>query len=145
MSHNPKRLPKRLRERHIREREKSGCKTGAVGKRPSRKYRRRPRNLLDEYNRRQKKFVWLETHIWHAKRFHMVNRWGYKIAEHPNDKSARSCYRASSKRCLMTVIHVIRSKEQLVTNSSTRLTQCPSVRAYAYVCPPTFQTSAMPN
>jgi hypothetical protein len=27
---------------------------------------------LCEYNRRQRKAQWLETHIWHAKRFHMT-------------------------------------------------------------------------
>lgn len=40
---------------------------------------RRPGYLLRDYERRQKKNVWLETHIWHAKRFKMVNLWGYKI------------------------------------------------------------------
>lgn len=38
-------------------------------KRPSRRYRRRPQNLLSEYNRRQRNHIWLETHIWHAKRY----------------------------------------------------------------------------
>ncbi len=83
-------------------REKSGGDS-AGNKRPSRKHRRRPGELLQEYNRRQAKNVWLETHIWHAKRFHMVNKWGYKVAEFPNDKSFRACYRASAKKCLMRV------------------------------------------
>uniref|UniRef100_A0A1B0C0P5 Pop1 N-terminal domain-containing protein n=1 Tax=Glossina palpalis gambiensis TaxID=67801 RepID=A0A1B0C0P5_9MUSC len=48
-------------------------------KRPSRKYRRSPRNLLADYLRRQRKRKWLETHIWHAKRFHMIERWGYRL------------------------------------------------------------------
>jgi hypothetical protein len=30
---------------------------------------------------------WLETHVWHAKRFHMVERWGYRLV--------RACVRAS--------------------------------------------------
>ena len=58
-------------------REKSEGKDAAnkKPKRPSRRYRRRPSNLLEEYNRRQRKgSVWLETHIWHAKRFHMADR-----------------------------------------------------------------------
>ncbi len=73
-------------------------------KRPSRKHRRRPRNLLEEYNRRQRKHQWLETHIWHAKRFHMVEKWGYKLALHPNDKGARASYRASRHHCLIQVL-----------------------------------------
>jgi len=44
---------------------------------------RRPGYLLRDYERRQKKNVWLETHIWHAKRFKMVNLWGYKIVGTP--------------------------------------------------------------
>ena len=75
----------------------------AVTKRPSRKHRRRPSNLLKEYLRRQRSKKWLETHIWHAKRFHMTEKWGYKLALHPNDKSARASYRASVKHCLLQV------------------------------------------
>ena len=75
----------------------------AVTKRPSRKHRRRPSNLLKEYLRRQRRKKWLETHIWHAKRFHMTEKWGYKLALHPNDKSARASYRASVKHCLLQV------------------------------------------
>nr|XP_022920798.1 ribonucleases P/MRP protein subunit POP1 [Onthophagus taurus] len=99
MSHNVKRLPRRLREGHMSQLKKSGLPPKQ--KRPSRKYRRRPKSLLNEYNRRQKKFKWLETHIWHAKRFHMIERWGYKLAYSPCDKAFRACYRATSKHCLL--------------------------------------------
>lgn len=81
--------------------EKSGLPT--KGKRPSRKYRRKPSNLLMEYNRRQLTTMWLETHIWHAKRFHMTELWGYKLPNYPNDKSFRACYRATAKHCLIQV------------------------------------------
>ncbi|KAJ0178221.1 hypothetical protein K1T71_006044 [Dendrolimus kikuchii] len=99
MSHNSKRLPQRLRLAHLEQLKKSGLPPKQ--KRPSRKYRRRPTNLLEEYNRRQKRNVWLETHIWHAKRFHMIERWGHRLAYAPCDKSFRACYRASSAHCLM--------------------------------------------
>ena len=75
----------------------------AETKRPSRKHRRRPSNLLNEYLRRQRSKKWLETHIWHAKRFHMTEKWGYKLPLHPNDKGARASYRASAKHCLLQV------------------------------------------
>ncbi|KAG8036912.1 hypothetical protein G9C98_004234 [Cotesia typhae] len=97
MSHNAKRMPRRLREAHKTQMEKSG-KPG-VPKRPSRKYRRRPHNLLSEYKRRQRKNLWLETHIWHAKRFHMTEKWGFKIAHFSNDKASRSCYRTVKGHC----------------------------------------------
>ena len=70
---------------------------------PSRKHRRRPKNLLAEYNRRKRSKIWLETHIWHAKRFHMCEKWGYKLSERANDKGVRACYRASGCYCQLWV------------------------------------------
>ncbi|XP_046383506.1 ribonucleases P/MRP protein subunit POP1 [Ischnura elegans] len=99
MSHNAKRMPRRLREAHMRQMEKGGLPPKP--KRPSRKYRRRPSNLLEAYNRRAKVNVWLETHIWHAKRFHMISKWGYKLPHFPNDKSSRACYRGAANHCLL--------------------------------------------
>ncbi|OWR43157.1 hypothetical protein KGM_213530 [Danaus plexippus plexippus] len=99
MSHNCKRLPRRLRLGHLEQLKKSG--SPPKQKRPSRKFRRRPTNLLNEYNRRQKNKIWLETHIWHAKRFHMVERWGHRLPHRPCDKAFRACYRASSAHCLL--------------------------------------------
>lgn len=103
MSHNVKRLPRRLREAHLAQMAKSGNGKDlpSTNKRLSRKYRRRPRNLLSEYSRRQHDKIWLETHIWHAKRFHMVDKWGYRIASHSNDKCFRANYRAAAKYCLL--------------------------------------------
>ena len=59
--------------------------------------------MLEEYNRRKKKHAWLETHIWHAKRFKMTECWGYKMAEQPCDKGFRAAYRASAQGCIMQV------------------------------------------
>lgn len=103
MSHNVKRLPRRLREAHLAQMTKSGNGKNLPlrNKRLSRKYRRRPHNLLSEYSRRQCNKIWLETHIWHAKRFHMTDKWGYRIASHPNDKCFRANYRAAAKYCLL--------------------------------------------
>ncbi|KAG6866289.1 hypothetical protein C0991_006385 [Blastosporella zonata] len=39
--------------------------------------------------------LWLETHIWHAKRMKMENMWGYRLAVHPTEKSYRPSHRAS--------------------------------------------------
>lgn len=99
MSHNCKRLPRRLREGHLEQLKKSGLPPKQ--KRPSRKFRRRPTNLLDEYTRRQRRNIWLETHIWHAKRFHMIDRWGHRLPYRPCDKAFRACYRATSAHCLL--------------------------------------------
>ncbi|KAK2844132.1 hypothetical protein Q5P01_010791 [Channa striata] len=104
MSHNTKRLPRRLRDVANRMREKSlqaGSKKKEQAKSKSRKARRRHGNLLLEFNRRQRKNVWLETHIWHAKRFHMVKKWGYCLGDRPTYKCYRPCYRAMSTHCLL--------------------------------------------
>lgn len=99
MSHNAKRMPRKLRNGHLKQMAKSGLPPKT--KRPSRKYRRRPSNLLSEYNRRKKNKIWLETHIWHAKRFKMIEKWGYKLANHPNDRCFKACYRAVMNHCLL--------------------------------------------
>ncbi|XP_069946990.1 ribonucleases P/MRP protein subunit POP1 [Cherax quadricarinatus] len=97
VSSNPKRLPRCLQERHMRE----GGANVKPSHRPRRKYRRRPSNLLAEYNRRQKDFVWLETHIWHAKRFHMKRQWGYALPDTPTCKGYRATLRAAKTSCLL--------------------------------------------
>ena len=72
-------------------------------KKKSRRHRRRPKNLLAEYTRRQRQHIWLETHIWHAKRMKMVDAWGYRLAEHPNDKGFRAVHRAVTNSCTIQV------------------------------------------
>ncbi|KAJ8673599.1 hypothetical protein QAD02_004861 [Eretmocerus hayati] len=99
MSHNAKRMPRKLRSSHLSQMKKSGLPPKT--KRPSRKYRRRPQNLLKEYNRRQRDKFWLETHIWHAKRFKMIDKWGFKLAHHSNDRCFRANYRAVMNHCLI--------------------------------------------
>ncbi|CAJ0597960.1 unnamed protein product [Cylicocyclus nassatus] len=66
---------------------------------PSRFFRRRSRNLLLNYIRRQRKMVWLETHIWHAKRFHVIDRWGYRLPDRSFQRNFRPCYRDSVRHC----------------------------------------------
>lgn len=100
MSHHPKRLPRKYRAAHKSQMSKAGNQP-VNNKRPSRKYRRRPKNLMREYVRRQRKHSWLETHIWHAKRFHMIDRWGYRLPYASCDKTYRACYRASTDHCLL--------------------------------------------
>ena len=80
-----------------------GADSAKVRKRPSRRHRRRPKNLLTEYARRKRRNIWLETHIWHAKRFHMVELWGYKIPHYPNDRGVRAAYRDATARCAVMV------------------------------------------
>ncbi|KAK9460612.1 ribonucleases P/MRP protein subunit POP1-domain-containing protein [Lipomyces oligophaga] len=52
--------------------------------------------LEKKFKRRQKDIVWLPTHLWHAKRAHLVKKWGYSIPNHPNDKCFRPTHRQSN-------------------------------------------------
>lgn len=99
MSHNPKRLPLKYRQIHINQMAKSG--PNVKKRRPSRKYRRKPSNLTKEYVRRKQKNIWLETHVWHAKRYHIKELWGYKIPFAPTDKRYRASYKAAANHCLV--------------------------------------------
>nr|XP_032810680.1 ribonucleases P/MRP protein subunit POP1 isoform X2 [Petromyzon marinus] len=119
MSHNVKRLPRCLRDAAKREvrrlaardplatftrtppMDESSAKAKVVPKCRSRKARRRHGSLLLDYNRRQRRHVWLETHVWHAKRFRVAERWGYRLGLQPTTKTYRSAYRAMAQRCLL--------------------------------------------
>ncbi|KAN0029403.1 hypothetical protein ACTA71_007530 [Dictyostelium dimigraforme] len=107
MSHNVYRLPIHLRKRAQNEIEKSAQTNKSEGtkllreKTVVRKAKRRPAYLLRDYERRQKTFKWLETHIWHAKRMKMLSIWGHKIAKSINGKGVRSTFRASSHFCTL--------------------------------------------
>ncbi|KAG7892110.1 hypothetical protein KL935_003676 [Ogataea polymorpha] len=53
------------------------------------------------YISRQREFKWLPTHVWHAKRAHMVKRWGWNIAYEPTMKCFRQTSRQSrTKGCI---------------------------------------------
>ncbi|XP_077454504.1 ribonucleases P/MRP protein subunit POP1 [Stigmatopora argus] len=130
MSHNTKRLPWRLREMANKMREKSlqgSSKKKEPTKRMSRRARRRHGNMLLEFNRRQRKNVWLETHIWHAKRFHMVKKWGYCLGNRPTLKCYRPSYRAMTTHCLLQDLSYyccleLQGEEEKLLNCLSQLT-----------------------
>lgn len=66
-----------------------------------RKHRRRPRYLANDHSLRQQDFKWLETHVWHAKRFKMTKVWGFTIAKHPRDRSGRAAYKALKRSAIL--------------------------------------------
>ncbi|KAJ6243291.1 ribonucleases p/mrp protein subunit pop1 [Anaeramoeba flamelloides] len=94
MSHDIHRVPHRMRK-HIEK--EMGKNPPRKSKLKSRQSRRKPNNMLKEYERRSKKHVWLETHIWHAKRMHMHQLFGYKLAYRTNEKLLRGCYKLAAR------------------------------------------------
>ncbi|KAK6102211.1 Ribonucleases P/MRP protein subunit POP1 family protein [Brugia pahangi] len=97
MSYNIKRFPRMQRRFAISAVAASKHRQ----KPPSRFWRRRPRNLLLNYIRRQRKHIWLETHIWHAKRFRMIQKWGYNLPFCSYLRSFRPSHRDAMRHCVI--------------------------------------------
>lgn len=78
-----------------------------------------------EYNRRQGNVGWLETHIWHAKRFHMTRVWGHALPSTPTDKCWRQTFRALTRGSIMwdvsfhKLIQLSGPKQSLLTKLNT--------------------------
>ena len=77
MSHNYYRIPLKVRYSSLKDRVSSGGETKDRSR--CRKHRRKTKFMLQIYNKRKDKIKWLETHIWHAKRFHMDTQYGFKV------------------------------------------------------------------
>ncbi|BGP20434.1 hypothetical protein JCM10213_001558 [Rhodosporidiobolus nylandii] len=101
-SHNIRRLPLRLRKRARGEVPKDAAKPkkvsrGMLGKR----WWKRRGVKAEMWAKRQEKKIWLETHVWHAKRMHMTEIWGHRLALTPTAKAFRSSHRATQHGCLL--------------------------------------------
>ncbi|KAI0304514.1 ribonucleases P/MRP protein subunit POP1-domain-containing protein [Multifurca ochricompacta] len=98
-SHHVRRVPLRLRQKsraEVRRDPTYGFFTRKILGRSLPKRGKNRRELRsDAFARRQKDKRWLETHLWHAKRMHMENMWGYRLAIKPTEKSFRPSHRAS--------------------------------------------------
>ncbi|CAR21705.1 ribonuclease P/MRP protein subunit POP1 [Lachancea thermotolerans CBS 6340] len=46
-----------------------------------------------KYMKRQRVFTWLPTHVWNAKRSHMLKRWGYQMPWSPTQKCFKLTHR----------------------------------------------------
>lgn len=104
-SYNIKRVPKSLRQRAIEEMARTEEVANNVQKDKKKGARRirRSRGIIQElFGKRSKEGkTWLPTHLWHAKRMHMTQLWGYMIPEFPNDRGTRATYRASLHQCVI--------------------------------------------
>ncbi|KAH7105275.1 POP1-domain-containing protein [Auriculariales sp. MPI-PUGE-AT-0066] len=96
-SHDHRRVPKRHRERALAE---IGDAVRVKKRIPKRGFAKRL-TKTEVFLRRQKDKTWLETHLWHAKRMHMANLWGYRLAESPTTKAFRASHRAALHDCIL--------------------------------------------
>ncbi|GLB38480.1 putative POP1-domain-containing protein [Lyophyllum shimeji] len=92
-SHDVRRVPLRLREKARAEMD--AVRKKALGRSMPKLGKNRRLKRTELFARRQRDKLWLETHIWHAKRMKMENMWGYRLAVHPTEKSFRPSHRAS--------------------------------------------------
>ena len=96
MSHNPKRVPDFARKNLSLEKLAQSKKF---------KYKDHKKTKLSRGNifiNRQSRFRWLESHLWHAKRFHMVEKWGYKLPNYCTDKILRALHRDVKIKCAVS-------------------------------------------
>jgi ribonuclease P/MRP protein subunit POP1 len=93
-----------------------------IVKKKSRRVRRRSKSIMEEFGRRQRDKVWLETHIWHAKRMKMETRWGFRVAVKANMKCYRSVYRASQTLSLIHDESYTRTIE--ISGAESEIVEC---------------------
>ncbi|EIN12776.1 POP1-domain-containing protein [Punctularia strigosozonata HHB-11173 SS5] len=97
-SHDVRRVPARLREK-ARSEVRRLFMDPVQKKKANRALPKRGKanriSRTEQLLKRQRDKTWLETHIWHAKRMHMENMWGYRLAVTPTEKSYRPSHRAS--------------------------------------------------
>lgn len=105
-SHDPRRVPKRLRAKAQAEidpndpavklrRRRAKLRSRAAGARSG------GQSVTDRWRQRQIDKAWLETHVWHAKRMKMDTLWGHRIALTPTLKSHRPAFRAARRACIL--------------------------------------------
>ena len=139
-SHNPLRLPRRLRGKAHAELRASNTHA----KTRSEMRRRAPERTLRAYVRRRTALQararrpgrrWLETHLWHAKRFRMsgekgtsdggAGHWGFCLAETPFQKSFRTTWRKSAYALLhdasYTAAFYVGARARRVSDATARL------------------------
>ncbi|UYV81409.1 hypothetical protein LAZ67_20001109 [Cordylochernes scorpioides] len=95
VSHNIRRFPKRVREKIPKDSITPKTKP------PSMKHRKKAKNKKVAFAARQDRVKWLESHVWHAKRFFMSPLWGWKIPLHPTDKCWKAARRMAQKHTFL--------------------------------------------
>lgn len=121
-----------------------GALGGAGGSATFCRARRRSRKALAT---RQGAGGWLETHMWHAKRFNMREMWGYSIAESRRDAGERAACRWASEHCVIhdasyTACMELRGWEDPLCSAITRAIRPVPVPCQSGALPPGAATSS---
>ncbi|KAL7422007.1 Ribonucleases P/MRP protein subunit pop1 [Cryptotrichosporon argae] len=110
-SHNPRRVPKRLRGRAAAEIDPSDPTVRRHRKKAKllRRGNLRGESRTAQLRKRQRSKAWLATHLFHAKRFHMADLWGYRLPVTPTLKSFRPSYRAARRKATVADVSYFRT------------------------------------
>ncbi|KAF8771568.1 Ribonucleases P/MRP protein subunit POP1 like protein [Argiope bruennichi] len=123
-SQNPKRVPRKLRTPN------QNLETKAKPKKKV--HKKKPKDLQEEYASRSKPdSIWLENHIWFAKRFKMDILWGYHIPIHPNDKKIGSSHDSVANHAMLQDLSYyccieLEGAETAFSNGLQKLVDCSS-------------------
>lgn len=114
-SHNPNRLPCNYR----RQGKESPQHHQKRKKKRNIKLLYKERTGLNKMNNHDNKHTkWLETHLWHAKRMHMKDLWGWRIPVENSVKVKRHLYRISKGSENSTMLHDKSYEECIMIQSS---------------------------
>ncbi|CAL8090806.1 unnamed protein product [Calicophoron daubneyi] len=158
-SHRVNRLPRRLHRHHslyqgLRGAGATASASVLTGKRQKlkcRRFRRRTLRLLSQATRfsvipiavgcapvkpTSGKAAWLPTHIWHAKRFHMTERWGWRLPLEPTNKVFKACQYAALNGCLAFDMSYLSCLE--LCGPESELIECVQRLFQPYLCSPSI-------
>ncbi|KAJ3162781.1 hypothetical protein HDU86_003755 [Geranomyces michiganensis] len=99
-SHNIKRLPRGLHARAQAQMDNDPKQGKSKGQNSNRAEPKRKKHRKHDGAHGGSR--WMETHVWNAKRMKIVDLWGWKIPEQPNDKNFRAAYRAATTQCIIS-------------------------------------------
>jgi ribonuclease P/MRP protein subunit POP1 len=99
MSYDIRRVPKSMRTEAIISQTEAAATVKQRNKPHGRDSNRFRPHGINQSAHRNEHWRWLETHLWHAKRFHMQEMWGWKIPMTPTMKQTRALIRMSADNC----------------------------------------------
>lgn len=131
MSYDIRKVPKTMRpvvEAQVAGAAEAKARNKTKG-RDSNKYRTHGKNQAIHRN---SEFRWLETHVWHAKRFHMKDLWGWKIPTAPTMKQTRNLIKMTAENCTFrdisfTILISINAEQPKIVQRLLEITR-PNVR-----------------
>lgn len=101
-SHNCYKLPRALIDKGKEDIAKFGTTVPKPSpKNPTRAAKRNQSSLRNPNKRFKHKHTWLETHMWHVKRFHMSPMWGFMLPTHSTQRGNKAVHRFSHNQAIV--------------------------------------------